>query len=504
MVDKLKSITTDSNIGAPMRLKDLGDGSFAYAVSATIEGSGGSGVDREVVVTPYRVKTAFTGASVGDTVTSIRVIDVTATPTAVGDTLWYNETTQATFATAPSTANLEPLGATGLTNAQMTSLMATLYAATGAPADAAATTDTGTFSIIALVKRGLTNWTTLLGRLHASLGQKLSAASIPVVLASDQSSVNVALTSAATVVTVAGSVAGGAADAGNPIKVGAKYSATLPSYADGQRADVQTIVDGSLRAAVIGYGAAGTDAIVNGQMVGMYANQGQAPGAMRPLTVSNMVFNGTTHDRMRGDVNGLWTQGNVASGVADAGSPVKVGAKYNLNLPLLADGQRGDLQVGTRGSLSVQLMASNNTSAIAATNNGSDGQAVSFTSIVTSSFPMVYNLDTNQWDRARGSAATGALVNTLAQPGVARQLAAAAAGGSSASIALTTTARRVSIVARGSDLRYLVGTGAVTALATSHYIMAGERIDIGVPASGVIAVLSATAATGVLEITELL
>jgi len=34
----------------------------------------------------------------------------------------------------------------------------------GAPADAAATSDTGTFGVIALIKRGLTNWTTLLGR----------------------------------------------------------------------------------------------------------------------------------------------------------------------------------------------------------------------------------------------------------------------------------------------------------------------------------------------------
>jgi hypothetical protein len=39
----------------------------------------------------------------------------------------------------------------------------------GAPADAAATTDTGTFGLIALVKRGLQNWTTLLGRVPANL-----------------------------------------------------------------------------------------------------------------------------------------------------------------------------------------------------------------------------------------------------------------------------------------------------------------------------------------------
>jgi hypothetical protein len=39
----------------------------------------------------------------------------------------------------------------------------------GAPADSAATTDTGTFSLIALVKRGLENWTTLLGRVPTDL-----------------------------------------------------------------------------------------------------------------------------------------------------------------------------------------------------------------------------------------------------------------------------------------------------------------------------------------------
>jgi hypothetical protein len=37
----------------------------------------------------------------------------------------------------------------------------------GAPADASATSDAGAFSLIALVKRGLANWTTLLGRIPA-------------------------------------------------------------------------------------------------------------------------------------------------------------------------------------------------------------------------------------------------------------------------------------------------------------------------------------------------
>lgn len=60
----------------------------------------------------------------------------------------------------------------------------------GAKADAAATTDTGTFSIIAFIKRGLQNWTNLLAKIPA-LGQATMTASTPVVLASNQSTINV-------------------------------------------------------------------------------------------------------------------------------------------------------------------------------------------------------------------------------------------------------------------------------------------------------------------------
>lgn len=56
---------------------------------------------------------------------------------------------------------------------------------------AAASSDTGTFSIIALIKRGLERWTTFLGRYPAALGQTTMSASIPVAIASDQSGVAV-------------------------------------------------------------------------------------------------------------------------------------------------------------------------------------------------------------------------------------------------------------------------------------------------------------------------
>lgn len=43
----------------------------------------------------------------------------------------------------------------------------------GAPADAAASSDSGTFSLISLIKRGLGNWTTLLGRIPALVGGRI-------------------------------------------------------------------------------------------------------------------------------------------------------------------------------------------------------------------------------------------------------------------------------------------------------------------------------------------
>ena len=91
----------------------------------------------------------------------------------------------------------------------------------------------------------------------------------------------------------------------------------------------------------------------------------------------------------------------------------------------------------------------------------------------------------------------------LGQPSVAWQLAVTTA---SASQALTTTCRRISIRARGCDMRYVVGTGAQTASATtSHFIGQDERLDIAVPANAVIAAIRESAATanGSLAISEL-
>lgn len=98
------------------------------------------------------------------------------------------------------------------------------------------------------------------------------------------------------------------------------------------------------------------------------------------------------------------------------------------------------------------------------------------------------------------SDATAFNVTTVKQPLVSRQLAAGAA---SAATQLTAATRRISIYARTADIRYLIGSATGTALATSHFIAAGERLDLAVPATPWIMVLRDGSTDGVLELSEL-
>jgi hypothetical protein len=95
-------------------------------------------------------------------------------------------------------------------------------------------------------------------------------------------------------------------------------------------------------------------------------------------------------------------------------------------------------------------------------------------------------------------------VEPLGIPGVARQLTATA---TSASTTLTANISRLSMRARGCDIRFVVGVGTQTANATtSHFIGNGERLDIGVPFGASIGVIRESAATvdGSLAVTELI
>lgn len=96
-----------------------------------------------------------------------------------------------------------------------------------------------------------------------------------------------------------------------------------------------------------GVAAALTDAATNSPV----APQGDT-GALK-LPVYLYAFNNTDWDRIRGNTQGLFAQGNIASDVADAGNPLKIGAVFlnESNQPTFTTGRRANLQADISGAL---------------------------------------------------------------------------------------------------------------------------------------------------------
>jgi hypothetical protein len=100
---------------------------------------------------------------------------------------------------------------------------------------------------------------------------------------------------------VVGSVASGATDSGNPVKVGGKYNVTLPTFADGQRGDMQLTTRGKV-IVTFGPGASGADGQANN--IAYTSAVTDDASTNRFLATGGSVFNGTTWDRMRGTTEG--------------------------------------------------------------------------------------------------------------------------------------------------------------------------------------------------------
>jgi hypothetical protein len=81
----------------------------------------GTTADRELIVTTYFCKTAFAGASVGDTITNTQIIDVSGSPSVTLETVWRNQSTAADLGAAPPVGSLELVGSQALTLAQLLS-----------------------------------------------------------------------------------------------------------------------------------------------------------------------------------------------------------------------------------------------------------------------------------------------------------------------------------------------------------------------------------------------
>lgn len=93
--------------------------------------------------------------------------------------------------------------------------------------------------------------------------------------------------------TVVGNVAAGVADTGNPVKAGGKYNLTLPTYADGQRGDLQLGIKGALRVSL--FADTGTNTATFIAATDAFANT-----YVGLTTIGlNQVYNGSAWDRLR-------------------------------------------------------------------------------------------------------------------------------------------------------------------------------------------------------------
>lgn len=130
--------------------------------------------DRTIEAFRYKAIASGTGYSTGDWLTNTLVYDTDGNGSVISST-WYNLSTAASI-TAPSGANIQAENEavlanilsiltatyTPITNIDDT-LTGSVVPAIGNPGDSAASTDTGTFSLIALFKRLLQGITTIFG-----------------------------------------------------------------------------------------------------------------------------------------------------------------------------------------------------------------------------------------------------------------------------------------------------------------------------------------------------
>jgi hypothetical protein len=157
-------------------------------------------------------------------------------------------------------------------------------------------------------------------------------------------------------VNVAGGVADAATDSGNPVKVGAIYESTLPTYTTGQRTTLHTNTKGVLLIAA-------TDTTGTALGYGSGSSDGQA-SATGPLTPTfNRVLNASgTWDRLRGS-----TQGGYVVIVPDTDSRVAVSSAQSASAvsSVVAKASAGNLYgiTGTAAATALWFMVDNATSA---------------------------------------------------------------------------------------------------------------------------------------------
>ena len=148
--------------------------------------------------------------------------------------------------------------------------------------------------------------------------------------------------------TVEGLIADNSPDTVKPIKMGAHYQTTLPTYVNGDIANLQVDINGRLITDTVG------NVVDNQPDVGAPVKVGTRHNTTLPTYVDK--------DRadLQSDVNGRLIAnvvGNIADNGVDSGNPVKVAGVHHTVLPTYVDGDRADLQVDSSGRLITVIAA---------------------------------------------------------------------------------------------------------------------------------------------------
>lgn len=195
-------------------------------------------------------------------------------------------------------------------------------------------------------------------------------------------------------------------------------AASVPvTVASNQAAFPVTLTSTSISSVTPGTGATNLGAAVDAARGA--TKTGVVALAIRKDTAANQVSADGDYAEQQVDGNGrLWTNGSsvtqpvagdVAAAATDSGNPVKVGAKYNATKPTYTDGQRGDLQIGTRGSVAVSLFAADSTTGASFMVDNVDAVAASGTAnkLAVLNRNTIYN--GSSWDRTQNNT-TGVVI----------------------------------------------------------------------------------------------
>lgn len=183
-----------------------------------------------------------------------------------------------------------------------------------------------------------------------------------------------------------------------------------------------------------------------------------AAAALAGLRVYNrpMLYNGATYDIARGDATGgAWVQGSGATAATAVGKPVRIGGIFVTTPPTVTTGQTSDLQVGSVGSLHVELWGSNSTTAIGASSWSADALA-SLSGLAVNSMSRLYNGTNSDRNRSiQGAAATNTGIGVQAVEEAGRTF-------SNITTATTTTIKSGSGFLHTLTINTTVASGVIT------------------------------------------